>query len=237
MATKLCCLVLAAAAAMASLTQAETAEKSDHLHLKVEIVIAPSQSGTPGDVMGIYAFELLPCIASKSAEPGGTSLLELAKKSFLLMIPSAQANHRERFDGPGAREVMQRVPLDQARRVPLGDIPVATELNYCRVRLTLARLPSTQTPAPLAALEHSVFMARPNGLAPLAMGYAHPFDMNLAKPWKPSVTSAKLTITLDPALARPVLADTTLDIGVLNRRALTVIAEGARLELQLTAAP
>jgi hypothetical protein len=61
--------------------------------------------------------------------------------------------------------------------------------------------------------------------------------MNLVKPWKPSVTSAKLTITLDPALARPVLADTTLDIGVLNRRALIVIAEGARLELQLATAP
>jgi hypothetical protein len=237
MAMKLCGLVLAAAAVMPSLAKAGTAEAPDHLHLKVEIVIAPTQPGTPGDVMGIYAFELLPCVAAKSAGLGGTSLLGLAKKSVLLLIPSAQANHRERFDGPGAREVMQRVPLDQARRVPLGNIPVATGLNYCRVRLTLARLPSTQMPVPLPALENSVFMARPGGLAPLAMGYAHPFDMSLTKPWKPSTTSAKLTITLDPTLARPVLADTALDIGVLNRRALTVIAEGARLELQTEAVP
>jgi hypothetical protein len=219
---KSCWFAVAAAAAVSPLSQA--AEAADHLHLKVDIVIAPAQPGTPGDIMGIYAFELLPCVAAKVAGLGNTGLLELAKKSLLALIPSAQANHRERFDGPGAREVMQRVPLDQARRVPLGNIPVATGLNYCRVRLTLLRLP---------ALETSVFMARPAGLAPLALGYAHPFDMNLAKPWKPSTQSATLTITLDPSLAKPVLADAALEIGVLNRKALTVIAERARLDLQV----
>jgi hypothetical protein len=224
-------------AVASSLVQAGTAQAPDHLHVKVDIVIAPSQPGTPGDMMGIYAFELLPCAPAKGAGLGGTSILEIAKQSVLLFIPSAQANHREHFDGPGAREVMQRVPLDQARRVPLGNIPVATGLNYCRVRLTLARLPSTQIPVRLPALETSVFMARPGGLAPLAMAYAHPFDMNLAKPWKPSSRSATLAITLDPALAKPVLADATLDIGVLNRKALTVIAEGARLELRLATLP
>ena len=233
---KTCWLVLAAAA-ITLLRQGGTAEAADHLHLKVDIVIAPSQPGTPGDIMGIYAFELLPCVAAKGAELGGTSLFALAKKSMLFLIPSAQANHRERFDGPGAREVMQRVPLDQTRRVPLGKIPVATGLNYCRVRLTLARLPSVQTPVRLPALETSVFMARPGGLAPLAMAYAHPFDMNLTKPWQPFASSATLTITLDPSLARPVLADAALEIGVLNRKALTVIAERARLELQVDAMP
>ena len=235
---KTCSLVLAAAITL--LTQAGTAEAADHLHLKVDIVIAPSQPGTPGDIMGIYAFELLPCVAAKGAELGGISLFALAKKSVLFLIPSAQANHRERFDGPGAREVMQRVPLDQTRRVPLGKIPVATGLNYCRVRLTLARLPSVQTPVRLPALETSVFMARPGGLAPLAMAYAHPFDMNLTKPWQPFASFASfatLTITLDPSLARPVLADAALEIGVLNRKALTVIAERARLELQVDAMP
>ena len=231
---KPCWLVMAAAAAISSLSPAGAAETPDHLHLKVDIVVAPSLPGTPGDIMGIYAFELLPCVAAKVAGPGNTGLLELAKKSVLALIPSAQANHREHFDGPGAREVMQRVPLDQARRVPLGNIPVATGLNYCRVRLTLARLPSTQTPLRLPALETSVFMARPAGLAPLALGYAHPFDMNLAKP---STQSATLTITLDPSLAKPVLADAALEIGVLNRKALTVIAERARLELQVDTGP
>ncbi len=234
---KPCWLVVAAAAAISSLSAAGAAEAPDHLHLKVDIVVAPSQPGTPGDIMGIYAFELLPCVAAKVAGPVNPGLLELAKKSVLALIPSAQANHREHFDGPGAREVMQRVPLDQARRVPLGNIPVATGLSYCRVRLTLARLPSTQTPLRLPALETSVFMARPAGLAPLALGYAHPFDMNLAKPWKPSTQSATLTITLDPSLAKPVLADAALEIGVLNRKALTVIAERAKLELQVDTGP
>jgi hypothetical protein len=230
-------LVLSVAAAVTTLAQAGTSKAADHLHLKVDIVIAPSQPGTPGDIMGVYAFELLPCLADKAAQPSSTVLLELAKQSVMSLIPSAQANHREHFDGPGARAVMQRVPLDRARRVPLGNIPVATGLNYCRVRLTLARLPSTQTPVRQPALETSVFMARPAGLAPLALGYAHPFDMNLVKPWKGLASSATLTITLDPSLAKPVLADTSLDIGVMNRKALTVIAERALLELRVDAAP
>ena len=234
---KSCWLVLAAAAATPSLAQAGAAEALDHLHLKVDIVIAPSQPGMPGDIMGIYAFELLPCVVAKGAGLDGWSIFELAKKSVLLLIPSAQANHREHFDGPGAREVMQRVPLDRAKRVPLGSIPVATGLNYCRVRLTLARLPSTKNPVRQPALETSVFMARPAGLAPLALGYAHPFDMNLAKPWKATSGAATMTITLDPSLAKPVLADAALEIGVLNRKALTVIAERALLELRVDAVP
>ena len=74
---KTCWLVLAAAA-ITLLRQGGTAD-ADHLHLKVDIVIAPSQPGTPGDIMGIYAFELLPCVAAKGAELGGISLFALAK--------------------------------------------------------------------------------------------------------------------------------------------------------------
>ena len=50
---KPCWLVLAAAAAISSLSPAGAAEAPDHLHLKVDIVVAPSQPGTPGDIMGI----------------------------------------------------------------------------------------------------------------------------------------------------------------------------------------
>ena len=225
-------IAVAAIALWVVLARVPAAMADDHSHLQVTLVVAPSQPGMAGDILGVYAFEMLPCDPVKAAHaPPGRAWTRLVDGALGFLVTTARANHRERFDGPAAKVVMQRLPLDRAHSVSLGDIAVAA-LTYCRARLSLARLPARTQPTPLPPLETSVRMARPGGLPPMLLEYSHPFVVSLARPWNANGRPAQLTITLDPAAAKPVLADAGLDAGTLSQKALTLLADKARVELR-----
>lgn len=211
----------------AAMSLAWQAEQDDHIHLQLALEVAPSQPRPSGDAVGIYAVEVFACNADKASLPGGRVADWLSRASDLL-ISSAWANHRERFDGQGAKVVMVRVPLDRADRISLADVAVAKG-RYCRVRLTFARLPSVTQPTPLPPLNTSVRLTRPGNLSGVALNYAVPFVLSLAPPWQADGQAASLTIKLDPASANDLLADANIDKGRIAQRVMARWVETSKV--------
>lgn len=141
-----------------------TAHAAVHSHVRVVIEVRADDTGPTGDVMGLYAVELVACAVplGRAAQPvpAHTSLTQRVVESvFAAISGTAQANHRDRFDGLAAREFMQLVALDRASRDVLGELDVSAA-EYCQLRLTLARFPSTAT---RAALTHGLRLCGSTG--------------------------------------------------------------------------
>jgi hypothetical protein len=209
------------------------AEKQDHVHLTLRLAVAPSRPVPAGDLLGLYAVEVLACPSEQAAQaaqgPRQHLLSWLDDATDLLMSP-ARANHRDHFDRPGARIVPLRVPLDRAGRFDLGAV-VLPSGRYCQVRLTLTRLPATPAPQAQPALDTSLRLTRPGALAPVATPYPMALELPFAQPWQAGHGTAQLTMTLDPAAARAVLADADLSEGALLRGVVQRWTQSSRLSL------
>jgi hypothetical protein len=215
----------AAALGMALATAADKpAEKQDHVHLKMTLVVPPTPSRAAGDVLGVYAAEVLLCPADQASLGLRDGLsARLGRFGDMLgnvlgdfLVSPAFANHRDHFDRPGAKIVSQRVALDLPGKFSLGAVVVPSG-SYCHIRLTLTRLPSVSQPTILSALETSVRVARPGALPAMALTYAVPLELPFAKAWRASHGAAELTVTLDTAAADATLADASLSEGALVR--------------------
>ncbi len=204
------------------------AKKTNHTHLAVTLSIKPSQPGLAGDMIGVYSFEIMPCEEPKLSQGLAKQLQTMVSRLGDLLISTAHANHRDHFDRIGARQVLVRVPLVQAGLFSLGEVDI-TPQSYCHVRLTFARLPVVTGPKPLPVLQTSVFMNRPTGLKPLALPYAVPFELPLARPWRPSPKGDHLRITLDPAAAVNVLRDPQSEEGTLGQRVVAMWRQTAHV--------
>ena len=223
------------------LVQAQEKEQP-HAHLQVKAAVPAAYLGSKGDILGIYAVEMIPCVktnASAASISSNVSIEEstdlksnilqaMLEKTTDLLVSSAWANHREKFNGPASKEVMERFPLDQSHEVNIGNLPIALG-TYCKVRLVLARLPSVTQPVSIPALPFSFRMARPGKLAPIELNYSHPFIIDLKAPWTAKEGStSKLKITLYPSVVKPLLADAKLDEGTLSQKVLTLLAQRAK---------
>ena len=206
------CLALTATFSPPSLA----VEKPDHVHLALRLVVAAKQPLPTGDVLGLYALEVLACPAKLSDKSFDTQLRSWLDSLAGLLVSSAWANHRDHFDRPGARIIPTRVPLDRGGSYSLGAVEMPSGL-YCQVRLTLTRLPKTEQPKALPALDNSIRLTRPGALPPVAVSYVVPLELPFGKPWQASQGKAELTMTLDPSSANPVLADASLSEGALLR--------------------
>ena len=191
-------------------------EKPDHVHLELRLVIASKPPLPAGDVLGLYAVEVLACPVKQSDNSFNAHLLSWLDSMAGLVISSAWANHRDHFDRAGARIVTTRVPLDRGGSYPLGTVEVPSG-TYCQVRLTLTRLPKADQPNALRALDSSIRLTRPGSLPPIAVSYVVPLELPFSKAWHASQGKAELTMTLDPSSAKPVLADASLSEGALLR--------------------
>ncbi len=192
------------------------AEKKDHVHLTMNLAVAARPPLPAGDVLGLYAVEVLACPAPKAASSSSEHWLAWLDRATSSLMSSAWASHRDSFDGPGARTVNTRVRLDRDGSYPLGTLVIPSG-RYCHVRLTLTRLPATSGPSALPALETSMRLSRPGNLPPVAPSYIVALELPFAKPWQAGHGNAQLAVTLDPSSAAPVLADASLSEGSLRR--------------------
>ncbi len=217
-------LVLYGATALTS-----SAAQSDHVHVTVEFVVPRAEAGGVGDALGLYAMQLLTCAGSaqRSTE---TSTLERLRAGALaagervlgMLVSTAHANHRERFDGPAAAEFGMRVALDHAATTIVGAL-VAPIARYCKVGLVLARLPS-QGKEP--ALPFSLRLSKSPDRV-LAIDFRENLEIPLAKPWVASGSTAKLTIALRPQRALQVLDLHGIEDGERMQRAVVSLATEA----------
>lgn len=226
---RLLCLAFATTSSFSVLA----VEKQDHVHLSLKLAIAAEHTLPKGNVLGLYAVEVLACPAKQSSLGFRDHLVAVLNRVADMVMSSAMANHRDRFDRAGARIVQTRVPLDRAGNFPLGAVVVPEGL-YCQVRLSLTRLPSTVQPTELPALETSVHLTRPGALAPLAVGYVVPIEISFATPWRASHGQAELSIALEPSSAKSVLADASLGEGALVRLVSARWAATGHLKLKQT---
>ena len=71
-------------------SQSNAPEKADHVHVKMALIVAPSQPRPAGDVLGVYAAELLAC--ERGSSPGAMLsrglLGALERVSDLLVSPA-----------------------------------------------------------------------------------------------------------------------------------------------------
>ena len=205
------------------------AAEPDHVHVAVEIVVPRDEASGAGDALGLYALQLLPCAGSAqgSTQAGALGRLQahaqdLGKRVLGLLVGTAHANHRERFDGPAAAEFSKRIALDRAATTHVGTL-VAPLARYCRVGLVLARLPS-QGKEP--ALPFSLRLSKPSGQA-LIIDFRENLEIPLVKPWAASSLTAKLTVVLRPRRALQVLNLQGIDDGERMQRAVVSLATEA----------
>lgn len=160
------------------------AAEPDHVHVSVEFLVPRAEASGTGDALGLYALQLLPCAGSaqRSAQSVAaarlwTSALGVAERAFGVLIGTAHANHRERFDGPAAAEFGKRVALDRAATTMVGTL-VAPKAQYCKVGLVLARLPSRGSEP---ALPFSLRLSKPPDRE-LVIDFRENIEIALAKP-------------------------------------------------------
>lgn len=218
---------LIAMLAMLATAAPGVAVAADHSHVAISIAVPADALGSPGDIIGIYAIEMLPCRTASGSTAGDGPMLE---RLLGMVIGRAYANHRERIDGPAAKEVLRRVPLDAPQTLALGEL-VTPHAVYCEVRLTLARLPSVQNPVPLPALPVSLRMARPGNLPALQIDYSQPLSIKLSRPWTAEGCAAQLAITMRPGNLHPLLANAALDFGQLSQLVITGLAQNSEATL------
>ena len=221
------CTILAMACSVAGAAE----EKRDHVHLTLSLAVSARPPLPAGDVLGLYAVEVLACPAPQAVTSGRARWLALLDRVSGSLMSSAWASHRDQYDRPGARIVTTRVRLDRADSYPLGTVVIPSG-RYCHVRMTLTRLPATTGAHALPALETSVRLSRPGNLPPMAPSYIVGLELPFAKPWQAGHGNAQLTLTLDPSSAAPVLADASLSEGALLRLVVARWVASSRLTLQ-----
>ena len=208
------------------------AAQPDHVHLSVKIVVPHGETSGAGDALGLYALQLLPCVAStqSSTQTGAlerlqTSALGIGERALGLLINTAHANHRERFDGPASAEFGKRIALDRAASTNVGTLvaPLATLVTYCKVGLVLARLPSHGKDP---ALPFSLRLSKSPEQA-LVIDFRENIEVPLVKPWIASGSTAKLTVVLRPQRALQVLNVQGIEDGERTQRAVVSLATEA----------
>jgi hypothetical protein len=217
--------------AMAYTATGAVAEKKDHVHLTMSLAVSARPPLPAGDVLGLYAVEVLACPAPKGVTSGRARVLAWLDRVSGSLMSSAWAYHRDNFDQPGARIVTTRVRLDRAGSYPLGTVVVPSG-RYCTVRLTLTRLSATKGADALPALETSLRLSRPGNLPPMAPSHIVGLELPFTKPWQAGHGNAQLTLTLDPSSAAPVLADASLSEGALMRLVVARWVASSRLTLR-----
>ena len=222
------------AAISATATTAAIATVPDHVHLAVDIVVPHDETSGAGDALGIYALRLLPC--PNSAQQGSTqtglmerlrtSALVIAERTFGLLIGTAHANHREKFDGPASAEFGKRVALDHAATTRVGTL-IAPLSRYCKVSIVLARLPR-QGNEPV--LPFSLRLSKSPTEA-LVIDYREDLEIPLSKPWTTDASPAKLSVVLRPRRALQVLNLKGIEDGERMQRAIVSLATEATADI------
>ena len=151
-----------------------------------------------------------------------TTRVLAAERLLGVLVGTAYANHRDRFDGPAGIEFRMRVALDRPGNTLLGEL-VVPSTRYCRVLLTLARLPAATG---LPALENSLRLSVPDA-APLEIAFRESIALALSKPWVPDGAAAQLKITLRPRATQSLLAQKNGDFGVFSQRVVTRLTEAS----------
>lgn len=201
----------------------------DHVRVTVEIVVPRGEASGAGDALGLYALQLLPC-ANLAKNTTQTDILErlrvgvlvVGERALGLLISTAHANHRERFDGPAAAEFGKRIALDRAASTNAGTL-VAPLARYCKVGLVLARLPSHGKEP---ALPFSLRLSKPSGQT-LVIDFRENLEIPLTQPWAASGSTAKLTVVLRPQRALQVLEMQGVADGERMQRAVVSLATEA----------
>ena len=204
------------------------ARAADHSHVQLSVQIRASDTSASGDALGLYAAQLVPCDAAAAnhlpTEQSGT-WQAFAERLLGLMIGAAHANHRERFDGPASGEFLKRVALDSAGVTPIGEI-VAPKTRYCRVLLTLARLPATSGPTGSPELPFSLRLSTPKG-SEIKLDFRESLAVSFDKPWFANRRSASLVITLRPRSAAALIPESTDDFGAVSQRVVAQLAQAS----------
>ena len=205
------------------------AAQPDHVHLSVKIVVPHAETSGAGDALGLYALQLLPCEtpAQSSRQTGAlerlrTSAQVIGERALSLLVGTAHANHRERFDGPASAEFAKRIALDRATTTTVGTL-VAPQATYCKVGLVLARLPSRGKEP---ALPFSLRLSKSPEQA-LVIDFRENVEIALAKPWVASGSTAKLTVVLRPQRALQVPNVQGIEDGERMQRAVVSLATEA----------
>ncbi len=208
---------------------AAVAAPPDHVHVKVEIVVPRAETSGAGDALGLYAVQLLPCAGSAQSSTQSSVLNRLWASALVagdrllgVLVSTAHANHRERFDGPAAAEFGKRVPLDRAATTTVGTL-IAPLGTYCKVGLVLARLPSHGKDA---ALPFALRLSNPAGQV-LLIEHREDLEIPLTKPWNASASATKLTVILLPGRALQALGLPNMEEGERMQRAVVSFAKEA----------
>ena len=207
-------------------------EKPDHTHVNVSVVIARGETSGAGDALGLYALQLVPCdgVAARSEVVRDlvmSAVSGIAERFLGLVVSVAHANHRERFDGPGAAEFGVRVMLDKAQTTEVG-ILVAPTKRFCSVALVLARLPTTAgRPALPFGLRISSSAEQQSTL-----DFRQDLRITLDKPWESSGQNSRLTITLRPRRAHAVLQMSGMEDGERMQRIVNRLAADAEATIR-----
>lgn len=196
----------------------------DHSHVQLLLEVGAADASASGDALGVYAAQLLPCeAAATSGLLGQPDPWRIAAERLLgLLVGTAHANHRERFDGPASGEFMKRVALDRAGMTPIGEI-VAPAARYCGVQLTLARLPVVGA---VSALPFSLRLSTAAGNQ-IQLDFRESLTVNFDKPWFANGRSARLVIVLHPRSAAALIAGTMDDFGATSQRVVAQLAKAS----------
>lgn len=210
--------------AVAAIAFTGAAAAVDHSHVQLSVEVRATDTSASGDALGVYAAQLVPCdvaAASRLPKDQSGSLHAFTERLLGVMVATAYANHRERFAGPAAGEFLKRVALDRADVSPIGEI-VAPAARYCRVLLTLARLPAVGgTPELPFSLRLSMSAGRE-----IKLDFRESLAVNLDKPWLANGRSATLVITLRPRSAAG--AD---NFGAVRQRVVAQLAQAASAQI------
>ena len=205
------------------------AHAADHSHVGLSVEVRASDTSASGDALGLYAAQLLPCdaVAASRVPPDQSGRWQVFAERLLgLMIGTAHANHRDRFDGPASGEFLKRVALDHGGVTPIGEI-VAPAARYCRVLLTLARLPAV---GGVQALPFSLRLSTPKG-GEVKLDFRESLAVSFGKPWLANGRSASLMITLRPRSAAALIPENTDDFGALSQRVVAQMAKASSAQI------
>lgn len=201
---------------------------ADHSHVRLSVEVQANDTSASGDALGLYAAQLVPCdaaAASRSPHNDSATWRGFTERLLSLVIGTAHANHRERFDGPASGEFMKRVALDLAGITPVGEI-VAPAARYCRVLLTLARLPATGSPE----LPFSLRLSTPKGRE-IKLDFRESLAVSFDKPWLANGRSANLVITLRPRATAGLIPEDADDFGAVSQRVVAQLAKASSAQL------
>lgn len=201
---------------------------ADHSHVRLSVEVQANDTSASGDALGLYAAQLVPCdaaAASRSPHNDSATWRGFTERLLRLVIGTAHANHRERFDGPASGEFMKRVALDLAGITPVGEI-VAPAARYCQVLLTLARLPAAAGATGSPELPFSLRLSTPKGRE-IKLDFRESLTLSFDKPWLANGRSANLVITLRPRSAAELIPESTDDFGAVSQHVVAQLAKAS----------